>query len=104
MSELVVKYQKLMQEEEIRKNIYNIISKYNKRKRLLSLKETQIMDLLCEGWKISYIAEKFGNTRGTITHHLKRIYKKYGVYKIDTIHPMVYCVAAYIKEKLQEVE
>ena len=104
MQDLAAKYQKIMQEEKIRKNIYNIISKYNKRKWLLSPKETQIMDLLCEGKKISYIAEILGNTNGTITHHLKRIYKKYDVYKIDTIHPMVYCVASYIKERLQEVK
>jgi DNA-binding NarL/FixJ family response regulator len=104
MVDLVEKYQKLLKEDKIRNHFNILVTKYKKRKWLLSPKETQIMDLLCEGRKINYIAKVLGNTNGTITHHLKRIYKKYDVYKIDTIHPMVYCVASYIKERLQEVE
>lgn len=102
MTDLAEKYQKIIQEEKMRNNIYSIMEKYNRRKWLLTPKETQIMDLLCEGKKINYIAETLGNTYGTIMHHIRRIYKKYDVYKTDEIHPMVYCVAAYVKERLEE--
>lgn len=98
MTDIAIKYQKLLEEEKMRNEIYNILLKRKKCKFLLSLKQIQIMNLLCEGRNIEYIAKTLGNTKGTITHQLKRIYKKFGVYKKDKFHPMVYCVASYITE------
>ena len=48
-------------------------------KERLTVKETEVLELLADGWSVKQISEKTGMAVGTVEKHLEHIYPKIGV-------------------------
>ena len=92
------KYKKVIYEENLRKYTYDYCLK---KKYLLSSKQIEILLLLCKGFDKKYIAQELNISIGTLSHHLKHIYKKYEVWGKENINPMLFITTQFIKEMHQ---
>lgn len=101
MNKLAQRYKNQIEKTAYKKYRSRELLYFKKKYFLLSPKQKQILDYISEGLKISKVAEILGVKNGTIQTHLNIIYKKYGVYKQADIHPMIYVVSHYTKEKYQ---
>lgn len=75
----------LLRSKELQRELLGeIATKYN-----LSNRETEVLELLAEGWRAAAIAEKLVIAQSTAKNHMNRIYGKLGVHTQDELMRLI---------------
>lgn len=75
----------LLRSKELQRELLGeIATKYN-----LSNRETEVLELLAEGWRAAAIAEKLVIAQSTTKNHMNRIYGKLGVHTQDELMRLI---------------